>query len=268
MDTLLISVILPSYNGARYIRQAIESVLAQDYPNFELIVVNDASTDETPNIVAEFAAKDPRVRLIDNATNSKLVFSLNRGIAEAKGEFIARIDDDDIWTDRSKLSKQLLEFRAHPEIGVIGTLGHIIDENGKRTWGKIVHSTDMNEVRSGFWLRNQLIHTSILARKEALELAGWYRSEWLYVEDYDLWLRVLALGYEIMNLPDFSINYRVREGNTTSLKYRKMQWLAFRRLFAEKTVYPNFLRKLFCLSVRFALVIFPRWLVKFLQREP
>lgn len=133
MDTLLISVILPSYNGARYIRQAIESVLAQDYPNFELIVVNDASTDETPNIVAEFAAKDPRVRLIDNATNSKLVFSLNRGIAEAKGEFIARIDDDDIWTDRSKLSKQLLEFRAHPEIGVIGTLGHIIDENGKRT---------------------------------------------------------------------------------------------------------------------------------------
>jgi glycosyltransferase involved in cell wall biosynthesis len=133
MDTPLISVILPSFNGARYLRQAIESVLAQDYQNLELIVINDASTDETPEIVAEFVARDPRVRLMNNESNSKLVFSLNRGIEIARGEFIARIDDDDIWTDRSKLSKQLEQFRSHPEIGVVGTLGHIIDENGKRT---------------------------------------------------------------------------------------------------------------------------------------
>lgn len=133
MDTPLISIILPSYNGAKYIRQAIESVLVQDYQNIELIVINDASTDTTREIVAEYAAKYPRVRLLDNATNSKLVFSLNRGISEAKGEFIARIDDDDIWTDSSKLTQQLFALQSHPEIGVVGTLGYIIDENSIRT---------------------------------------------------------------------------------------------------------------------------------------
>jgi GT2 family glycosyltransferase len=159
----------------------------------------------------------------------------------------------------------LLQFQFHPEIGVVGTLGHIIDENGKRTWRSIIHSTEANEVRAGFWLRNQLIHTSILARKEVLERVGKYRSKWLYVEDYDLWLRVLGLGYGIMNLPDFSIDYRVREGNITSLKYRKMQWLAFQRLYVENTVYPNYLRRLFCLSVRLALVLIPRWAMKYLK---
>lgn len=133
MDTPLISIILPSYNGSRFIREAIESVLAQDYQDIELIVVNDASTDRTREIVLEYAAKDPRVRLLDNTTNSKLVFSLNRGISEAKGEFIARIDDDDIWTDPSKLTQQVLALQSHPEIGVVGTLGYIIDENSIRT---------------------------------------------------------------------------------------------------------------------------------------
>lgn len=253
----LISIILPTYNGSQYIWEAIDSVLSQDYKNFELLIIDDASIDQTSEIIADYQKKDRRIRVFRNEKNMKLVNSLNRWIWEAKGEYIARMDDDDIWKDPSKLTKQLDFFRKNPHLWVVGTFGMIIDDEGKETGGKIVHAHDSPEVRRGFWLKNQLIHTSILAKKSAILAGKWYNEKWLYVEDYDLWLKILSAGFEIWNIPDFCISYRVRTGSTTWKKYYKMQWLTFLRLWQEKNIYPNMLRKCYCLSIRFLLVLVP-----------
>ena len=257
MDTSLISILLPTYNGSRYIREAIDSVLAQDFHSFELIIINDASTDKTGEILEEYRQKDSRVRILTNPKNLRLVASLNYWIQESKGEYIARIDDDDIWIDQSKLSKQIHVFQENSQIGIVGTLGEIIDDAGEKTGKKILHATSQQAVRWGFCFRNQLIHTSILAKKEILVTAGWYITKWLYVEDFDLWLRVLALGYEIVNLHDFSVLYRVRSWSTTGRKYHRMQWLTFSRLFHETSLYTNIGRKLFFLFLRWILVVVP-----------
>ncbi len=110
METPLVSIILPTYNGARYIKFAIESVLNQKYWNLELIIINDASTDATPLIIEKYRKWDSRVVVSRNPVNQKLVASLNHGIQLAQGEYIARIDDDDIWIDPDKLSKQVQKF--------------------------------------------------------------------------------------------------------------------------------------------------------------
>lgn len=265
MDSPLISVILPTHNGSRYIREAIESVLTQDYQNIELIIIDDASTDMTPQIIEEYLQKDKRIILLKNEKNLKLVATLNRWISIAKGKFIARIDDDDIWSDAMKLTKQMQVFIKHPGVALVGTGAEIIDDFGKKTGNIIRFPTDSVSVKRGFGLRNQLIHTSILVKRDVLIEAGLYKNDWLYVEDFDLWLRILARGYEIMNLSDLAVSYRVREGNTTNKKYHRMQWLTFFRLYRDTSIFPSFIRRWMCLFIRLILIILPPSIVRFLK---
>lgn len=265
MDTPLISVILATYNGARYLREAIDSVLAQDFIDLELIIIDDASTDSTPEILLQYRTQDSRIKVVRNKQNLKLVSSLNKGIELAQWEYIARIDDDDIWSDVTKLSQQLKKFEENASLAIIGTFGSIIDESGVKTGKYITHKSGTQSVRKGFWLRNQLIHTSILAKKSVLQAAWLYREEWLYIEDFDLWLRVLELGYDIDNLSEYCVDYRVRIGNTTSKKYHRMQWLLFRRLLEETQIYPHFFRKIYCLLIRWILILLPIQIVRYLK---
>ncbi len=266
MDTPLISVILATYNGANFISEAIDSVLNQDYKNIELIIIDDASTDSTSQILEKYVKRDKRIRLFRNETNLKLVGSLNRGISLSKGDYIARIDDDDIWCNREKLSKQFEKLYNNPKLGIIGTFGNFIDENGKLTGNAIKHAIDAQSVRQWFWFKNQLIHTSLLAKKEAIINAGWYDQRWLYVEDFDLWLRILANWYDIENIAELMINYRIRSGNTTAKKYHRMQCLTFLRLFQEKDIYPNIWIKIYYLLIRSLLVILPFTFIQFLKK--
>ncbi len=265
MDTPLVSVILATYNGSRYIREAISSVLAQKYDNFELIIIDDASTDSTAHIIAEYVEKDSRVRSIKNDKNLKLVESLNRGISFSKWEYIARIDDDDRWSDTGKLMKQIQEFEKNPNLAVVGTQGYVIDENGTQTGQEMVHALHSIDVRREFRVKNALIHTSILAKKRAFVGAWLYKKDWLYVEDFDLWLRVLGKGYDVANISDFSIEYRMRSGSTTGKKYHHMQWLTFCRLFIEKFSYGNHDIKYYFLFIRLVLVIVPERIIRYLK---
>jgi glycosyltransferase involved in cell wall biosynthesis len=119
MDTPLVSIILSTYNGSRYICEAIDSVLAQDFIDFEFLIIDDASTDNTANILYTYGANDTRIRIFRNAENLKLVGSLNYGLQEARGKYIARIDDDDIWQDSTKLTRQVQELEKNTDIAVV-----------------------------------------------------------------------------------------------------------------------------------------------------
>ena len=124
----LISVILPAYNADRYLTEAIKSILAQTYSNFELIILNDGSTDHTEQIILGFT--DSRILYIDNHQNLGIVATLNKGLSVAQGEYIARMDADDIST-AVRFEHQINYLETHPAVGVLGSAIQIIDRRGK-----------------------------------------------------------------------------------------------------------------------------------------
>ena len=134
-----ISVVMSVYNGEQFVAQSIESVLRQTFPGFELLIVNDASTDRTREIVTSF--RDPRIRIVDNPSNVGLTRSLNRGLALARGRFVARQDADDLSLP-TRLAEQLAFMRANPGVALVGTQARVMDARGRVLprpgWGRAV----------------------------------------------------------------------------------------------------------------------------------
>ena len=189
-----ISVIMSVYNGEKYLREAIQSILGQTYTDFEFIIVNDASTDESLQIILGFS--DSRIRLIINDTNTGLTKSLNVALEQAKGEFIARQDADDISLPE-RFQKQLQHYEQHPETALLGTSHYIIDENGIAI-GKRVIPADPS--RNKFY-GSSFAHGSTMFRSEAIRKLGGYNELFRYSQDFDLWLR-FARHYQVRGMPE------------------------------------------------------------------
>ncbi|MFH0910134.1 MAG: glycosyltransferase [Planctomycetota bacterium] len=193
----LVTVVLPVYNGAKHIAFAVESILAQSFKDFELLVVDDGSTDATHDVLYSFA--DERLRLIRHKTNLGLIPSLNEGIAEAQGALIARQDADDVSLP-DRLTKQVAFLEDHPEVGLLGTFYAKIDSTGEILVKQSLPTTDA-AIRQRMTTANCFCHGSVLVRKECLEKTGPYRDMAGPTEDYDLWLRLLEVTRGA-NLPE------------------------------------------------------------------
>lgn len=200
----LISVVIPVYNGEKTIKNTIESVLNQTFSDFELIVVNDGSQDST--LVAINEIKDARIRVF-SSPNSGVSASRNRGLAEAKGEFISFLDADDLWTP-DKLESQLKALQKNPQAAVAYSWSDWIDESGQflRAGG---HITVNGNAYEKLLLRDFVESGSNpLIRKQALEEVGTFDESLAFAEDWDLWLR-LAARYEYVAVPSPQILYRI-----------------------------------------------------------
>lgn len=209
-----ISVIISIYNGERYLREAIDSILNQSLKDFEFIIVNDASTDRTLDILKNYADKDKRIILVNNNENLGLTESLNKAIKLAKGEYIARMDADDIsHPDRLGFECDFLD--NNPDIGLVGTHASFINEKGQEF--SIWHMpTSDYEIKKELMLGNSFCHGSIMIRKKCLEKIGHYREKFKYAQDYDLWLRC-SEHYKCANLP--LVLYKLRRfANSISRK--------------------------------------------------
>lgn len=214
-----ISVVMPVWNGCSrgsevFLRQAIQSILDQTYENFEFIIVDDGSTDSTPNILKEYASKDNRIIILRNETNLKISKSLNKGIAHAKTSLIARQDADDMSTPtRLELQKQFLD--ARPETHLCGSGMFVIDEEN-RLLMEIKHPCNYIVVREILKTWCPFVHGSVMFRKKAFDETGGYSSEQdiEYAEDYDLWVRMAAKGV-LENIPD-KVLYFHRNHNSKS----------------------------------------------------
>ena len=235
----LVSIILPSFNPKKeWIEQAIQSVLSQTYENYELIIVDDASTNTVFSEIQELIKSDSRIHLIHNEKNMKLVHTLNRGIAEAHGTYIARIDDDDIWSNPFKLRKQVDFMEDNPPYWLCWTGVIKIDLGGNLLDTVPVRLSD-SEIRHNLLKDSQFAHASVLIRKEALDTVWVYNPEWNFVEDYELWLRI-GKRYKFINLPDNCLYYRINPNGmsgTKSFKQRKM-WLLL--TWKYRNDYPGF----------------------------
>lgn len=209
-----ISVLLPVYNGAPYIREALDSILAQDHPSFEVIVINDGSTDDTAAILAQYT--DPRLRII-HQQNAGLAVTLHRGVELAQGEFVARQDADDIsLPGRLSLQHQFLVER--PDFGLVGTWSRIMVD-GVVTERRHTHPTTNGELQMWQVFDNFFVHTAVMFRKDVALQAGNYplEPEHYPPEDFYLWSRIARIS-RVGNIGQELVVYREVPGSISRAK--------------------------------------------------
>lgn len=206
----LISVLIPTHNGSRYIEKTIRSVLNQSFRELELIIIDDCSTDDTWEVIQKIASTDNRIRAIRNEKNLMVAATANVGIREARGKYIARSDDDDIWIDKDKLKKQISYFDANPGHVLVGTQFTKVDEQGKEI-GKVKMPETDRVIRQILLTKNTFGHSTVMYTKEAVEAIGKYDEKLEYGDDYDLMLKLGRIG-KIANLPSYSVHYTIRKG--------------------------------------------------------
>lgn len=231
-----ISVIMGIYNMANkkeIMRLAIESILNQTYKNFEFIICDDGSSDETYEILKEFCKKDERILLLKNNKNRGLAYSLNHCLSIAKGKYIARMDADDISMP-DRLEKQIKFLDEHLEYAMVGC--NLLLINDKGIWGKRILAE--KPTKKSFLFTSPFCHPAIVMRKDVLDEVNNYKVEKITrrAEDYDLFMRIYANGYKGYNIQKFL--YQFREDNDAfkrrAYKYRwdeiQVRYRGFKKL--------------------------------------
>ncbi|MFC1967385.1 glycosyltransferase [Chloroflexota bacterium] len=188
-----ISVIMSVFNGEKYLREAIDSILSQTFADFEFIIVNDSSTDSSLDIIQGY--KDKRIRLINNETNIGLTRSLNKAMGQAAGELVARQDADDVSLPE-RLGEQVKYLGAHSEIALLGTGVCLMDGEGRELASQAATENPATKLLQF----NQFTHGSVMFRKPVIGELGGYNELFRYCQDYELWLRI-AQQHQVANLP-------------------------------------------------------------------
>lgn len=206
----LVSVVMPVYNAGRFLREAIDSILRQDFADFEFVIVDDGSEDGSREVVRSYT--DRRIRLIVNPANLGVVRSLNAGIEAARGTLVARMDADDVCAP-DRLGRQVAFLREHEDVLVVGTFIENIDGQG-RSFGRTSFPVTDSALRVRLRHGCPLAHPTVMMRRPAVVSAGLYREPMRHAEDYDLWLRMAERG-KLANLPFIGLKYRTHQGCVT-----------------------------------------------------
>jgi glycosyltransferase involved in cell wall biosynthesis len=201
-----ISVVMSVFNGDKYLRDAVDSILTQKFSDFEFIIVDDGSTDGSPQILQDYARKDSRIKLL-SGPNKGLTRSLNQGLAEARGQFIARMDSDDISLPQ-RIEKQVEYLRDHPQTVLVGSSVEFIDPDGYPINTKpgmlLTHEQiDADLLKKGW----PVVHPAVMIRRDALTKIGGYSEKYVTNQDHDLFLRLAEIG-QLANLPEVLLKYR------------------------------------------------------------
>lgn len=206
-----VTVLMPVYNAAPFLREAVDSVLCQTFDDFELLIVDDGSTDETGELLSAYM--DRRMRLVRLEKNSGLVAALNVGVHQARAALIARMDGDDIC-EPQRLGLQVAFMRQHPEVLLLGT-GFVRIDIAGRPFQRVVYPKENETLQKMLLDGSVFCHPSVMMRADAVRHLGGYRNVGGGpAEDYDLWLRISERG-EIANLSEVLLRYRVHAGQTS-----------------------------------------------------
>jgi len=217
----LVSVVIPVYNDQRFLRLAVNSIVGQTYKNLEILIVNDCSTDQTNQIISELKKRDERVKEISIDENRGIANALNCGFNHSKGEFIARMDSDDVALP-NRIEVQLNQMLHNPKLDILGSAIFIIDSENKII-GKRSYPRSDRDIRSSLYYQCPFAHPSVVFRKRILKEPFIYSTEYLFAEDYELWLRLSSKGYIFENQVEPLICYRLRESSGKREKYVETQ---------------------------------------------
>ncbi len=236
-----ISIIMPTYNRSVFLRRAVASVLRQSFSDWELIIIDDASTDDTPKVIAELAAREPRIVSLHNKKNfyPDISKTLNRGIAAAHGKYIARLDDDDYWTDGDKLKKQCNFLEQHPNYVIVGSGMVVVDEYEKEIYRFLKKETD-EEIRKTALSANPFSHTTVMFRADTARAVGGY-GDWRYAEDWDLWLKMGTRG-KFYNFPEYMAAYTSAGQNKSFVHLRAQSRMILDFITVHRKEYSGFWR--------------------------
>jgi glycosyltransferase involved in cell wall biosynthesis len=229
-DSPLISVLMPVHNAERFVAEAVESILAQTFSDFELLIVDDGSTDGSRAILERLAALDGRIRLVSR-TNRGLVATLNELLGMARGDLVARMDADDVALP-GRFALQVAFLGGHPEVVCVGGQVQETDVTGRWDLVGPVHPTD-HETMLDQMLRGipAINHPSVMMRLAALREVGGYDEEFEQSEDLDLWLRLAERG-RLANLGEVILRYRIHPGSKTEMLHTEQD--RFARLASDR----------------------------------
>lgn len=212
----LVSVLMPVYNGEKYLHEAIDSILNQSYTNYEFIIINDGSTDNTEKIILSY--NDPRIIYVKNEKNLRLIKTLNKGIDLAKGEYIARMDADDISMP-NRFEKQVTCFITNKEIDIVNTQYYLLDDDGKSyriDKTNLLIRTEAVKYLSIF--QTHIAHPAVMIRASILKRFKYLENETIeHIEDFDLWNRLFASGKCCYTIPDYLLYYRMNPTSVTNI---------------------------------------------------
>ncbi len=230
-----VSIIMVSKNGSHLIGHAMESVFRQAFRDFEFIIIDDGSTDGTESVVKSF--RDPRVVFVKNELSRGLTKCLNQGLALAKGEYVARIDDDDAWVSVEKLGKQVAYLDGHRGCVLVGTWTIVIAPDGAELY-RVMHPESDGAIRGQMLFSNPFTHSSVLFCKDAAVRIGGYDEKYLYVQDHDMWMRLGAIG-TLANLARFDVTWRTPDRAKKQNRAKK-QAVILDIIWRNRFAYPHF----------------------------
>ncbi|MBD8110042.1 glycosyltransferase family 2 protein [Priestia megaterium] len=212
-----ISVIMGVYNGAKKLKYAIQSIQDQTFKDFEFIICDDGSSDESIEIVKEFASKDNRIILIENSRNMGLAMTLNNCLKVAQGKYIARMDDDD-KAHPTRFEKQFNFLESREEYAIVGTGRNMYDDKG--IWGQSIREGERSKL--DIYLGRTFAHPSVMIRKEAIQQVNGYSTsaDIGRTEDFDLWCKLYFKGYKGYNLGEALIDYYEARDSYSKRKYK------------------------------------------------
>jgi GT2 family glycosyltransferase len=214
-----VSVLMLTFNRPQFISRAIESIRAQTFADWELLLVHDGPNEETARIAGEWAAREPRLRYIRRIQPGNIAEANNHGIREARGEYIAILDDDDFWRLNDKLARQVAFLDAHPDHVACGGGSVCINERGEETL-RYLKPEHHDDIVRGALVANPMIHSTTLYRKAAAFAAGLYDESLAGYQDWDLWLKLARIG-KLYNFQEYFLTYQIWEGGGTFFAQRR-----------------------------------------------
>ena len=236
-NTPLLSVVLPVFNGQEYLTEALQSVLNQSFDNFELLVIDDGSSDSSREVVKQF--KDTRIKLIENSSNIGLVPTLNKALSLCQGDLIARMDQDDIC-DLDRFAKQVTFLQTNPQIDLVGSAITFFGAISKPY--VFTFPLEHEAIRVALLFYCPLAHPALMFRRSLVQEGNWcYSDDFRHAEDYHFWSRLL-LHRRAANLNDCLLNYRLHQKQYSSALSNKQYEVSLRvraLMLSEAGVVPN-----------------------------
>lgn len=231
-----ISVLLSVYNAEKYVAIAIESILNQTFADFELVVIDDCSSDSSWEIVQNYTRQDKRIVALKNEVNLGGCKTLIKGLTLCKGKYYARLDNDD-WSYPDRLEKQFNFMESHPEVGIVGGTMEIINERGE-VIGKRKYNLSDHEIRKKIFRYSPFSHPLVMIRKSIIDKVGGYNPSYAPADDYELYFRIGRVA-SFANLADVLLQYRTTPGSITFNQTKKMELstIKVRNLYKRDSAY-------------------------------
>lgn len=238
MKTPKVSVLMGAYNRAHFIDRAVAGLQKQSFEDWEMVITDDGSADTTPEVAGAWPQKDPRIVYLRHDQNVGISVNYNRGFTRTRGEYIAMLDDDDVWSDQDKLRKQVDFLDRNREYAGCGGGLIVVWPDGRERYRYLKPESDA-DIRKHMLFSNPMANSTTLFRREAGERVGWYDATMRYSGDRDFWLKIGLIG-KLFNFPEYFSYYTMGDNNTSILHMRPHLKASLEIMKRYKGDYPGY----------------------------